>query len=810
MFNVLKTNVYGENLLIGELGHFFVICAFVTIILAGFSYFKHFRNPKDDFWLKTGRWAFFIQGLCVVAQFAGLFYIIHNHLYEYKYAYLHSDNSLAWQYLLSCFWEGQEGSFLLWIFWNAVLGSFFIFRKSKLENSVLGIICIIQTILLAFLLGFYIFETKIGLNAFALLKEEMSWPILSRPDYLAYIKDGTGLNTLLQNYWMVIHPPILFLGFSSLILPFALVCSRLLQKKDAVFQSIIPYTNFSIAVLGLGIMMGAAWAYESLSFGGYWAWDPVENASLVPWMILVAALHSNIIYNKNKNGIKTTIFLYGLAYFMVIYSTFLTRSGILGDTSVHAFTDLGMNTQLLMFVILVGGLFIGLFLYGYRSLSEHQTSHNFQVSSREFWVFIFAWLQLFMAGFIIFKTSLPVFNKLFNTHLAPPQDLKFSYNNLLIFLVIFIGIFSGVAQYLRYKQTPKDFFIKAIWKQIVLSFIVAVGIIYVLKIHYDIKGIGFQISIYLGLWAVVFGAVANINLLIKYFKKPATYSGSFIVHAGFCVMLLGILCSSAKQEALIGNYLTNNSDGENITLFENIPIPIGRYEIEYMSDSSSLLEPKKFFNIQFRDSQTHQAIFTLTPHVIKNNKGGEGFSANPDVKHYWFKDIFVYLTSFQDNKENNEEVYQKFELKKGDTAFYSKGFLILSDIKVTPIGNNGEAPSQLINFEFEGQNLSGQRFKITPSLTLNKERSWINLDSNKQHRLWIRYHQILDQVTGKFSFEIKDLNQVKNIITIKVYVFPFINFVWLGLLIMVIGCLILAFKRVKTGLGGGVEVNHNP
>ena len=114
---------------------------------------------------------------------------------------------------------------------------------------------------------------------------------------------ATGLNQLLQNYWMVIHPPILFLGFASTIVPFAYAVAGLWKKDYSSWtKQVMPWALFSAAILGLGIMMGARWAYESLNFGGYWAWDPVENASMVPWLVLVAGIHTMLIYNSTGHS----------------------------------------------------------------------------------------------------------------------------------------------------------------------------------------------------------------------------------------------------------------------------------------------------------------------------------------------------------------------------------------------------------------------------------------------------------------------------------------------------------------------------
>src|SRR5258706_1815373 len=152
---------------------------------------------------------------------------------------------------------------------------------------------------------------------------------------------------------MLIHPPVLFMGFASTIVPFAFVIAGLWTKKFSEWtKAALPWALFSAAGLGVGIMMGARWAYESLTFGGYWAWDPVENASLVPWLVMIAGIHTLLIYNHTGYSLRSTYMFFLLSFGFSLYSTFLTRSGILGETSVHAFTDLGMNVQLYLLLYL--------------------------------------------------------------------------------------------------------------------------------------------------------------------------------------------------------------------------------------------------------------------------------------------------------------------------------------------------------------------------------------------------------------------------------------------------------------------------
>src|SRR5665213_3608635 len=331
-----------EHLLPGQVGHFFVLLAFVASIISAISYFKATATKEEtekQSWIRFARGGFFIEVFSLLAVFVSIYYICSSHYYEYLYAYKHASKELEPKYLLACIWEGQEGSYLLWALWHCVLGTTLIFTAKKREAPVMSIVNSAQVFLILMILGLYIFNVRIGSSPFVLTRNELVGPIFSQSNYLSFIRDGIGLNPLLRNYWMVIHPPILFLGFASTVVPIAFAYSSLLTKDwGGWVKAALPWTLLSACVLGTGIMMGGKWAYESLSFGGYWAWDPVENAALVPWLIMVAGLHCMAVFNSTKNALRASYFFIILAYLFVLYSTFLTRTGILGDTSVHAFT----------------------------------------------------------------------------------------------------------------------------------------------------------------------------------------------------------------------------------------------------------------------------------------------------------------------------------------------------------------------------------------------------------------------------------------------------------------------------------------
>ena len=336
-------NYFGEHLLPGKLGHFFLLLSLITSLGAAVCYFlsvqrSSFMNRSgvngpltvNPVYRKLGKIFFITQAFSVFAVFGILFYLISNHYFEYKYVWQHSCLSLEPKYLLSCFWEGQEGSFLLWSIWHCVIGLIFIWREKTWEAPVMTIVSFAQLMLATMIIGVTVFGNSFGSNPFVLLRNtdvlnnapaffDMAGQM--RQDYMTLIKDGNDLNPLLQNYWMVIHPPVLFLGFASAIIPFAFAVGGLWTRRfSEMTKPALPWALFSAGILGLGIMMGAAWAYESLNFGGYWAWDPVENASLVPWLVLVAGIHTLVIYRHTGNALRATNLFFILGFLLAIVS----------------------------------------------------------------------------------------------------------------------------------------------------------------------------------------------------------------------------------------------------------------------------------------------------------------------------------------------------------------------------------------------------------------------------------------------------------------------------------------------------------
>ncbi len=808
----------GENLIPGQLGHLFIILSMISAGISTLSYFFASREQESATsidWRKLGRISFFIQAVSIVAIFSLLFFIIQNHLFEYHYAWKHSSRSLEFKYLLACFWEGQEGSFLLWSLCQSILGLLLILKAGKWESPVMTTVSFAQFALSTMVMGLYIAGWKMGSNPFILLRDsgvldnapalhlnfDITQPI--RPDYLSSIKDGNDLNPLLQNYWMVIHPPVLFMGFASTLIPFAYAIAGLWTKQYGDWtKPALPWSLFSTAVLGVGIMMGGMWAYESLSFGGYWAWDPVENASLVPWMTGVAGLHTLLIYRATGHSLRATYLFFILTFLFILYSTFLTRSGILGETSVHAFTDLGMNWQLLAFLLVF--TLPSLFFF-FRSLKKIPTiQKEEEISSREFWMFIGS-LVFFLSALVISgQTSLPVFNKIFGTTLAPPEDVEFSYNSIQLYVALILAVLTAISHYLKYKSTTRSFFWKKMLIPAVLSVVAGAAFMIWGEVNYEKKGPVFQYSITLTILFSFYTVIANASYIWLGAKGKIREAGGSIAHVGFGLVLTGILLSSANKEII-----SNNINGipaplgegenprENLTLVQGLPVTMGNYTLTYLKDSA---HPKKqlwYYKIQFKN-QKEKEEFVLTPNAFVNYKGNQGLMANPDARHYWDHDVFTYITSIPDpENQKDTAVFKTYLRTQGDTLFYSNGFMTIdsiqsrSDLPKELFGEKGK----LYEVPIRVQSKTGTSYSVVSRAAFVKGQ-WISLSDTLVSEGLILQLQEADE-KGSVRLGIKESDALLKYVTLKAYRYPFIKILWYGVWLTAIGLLLSMVNRIR-------------
>jgi len=803
-----------EHLLPGQIGHFCAVLAFVASIVATVAYAFATMVKEETVkksWARIGRISFLIQAASVFTIMGLLYYMINHHLFEYKYVWAHSSKALDMKYLLSCMWEGQEGSFMLWSTWHSVLGIILMFRAKSWESPVMAVISFAQIFVGSMVLGIYFFDYRLGSGLFVLMRNEMEAPIFTNPNYLTQLTDGKGLNELLQNYWMVIHPPVLFLGFASTIVPFAYGIAGLWTKRYTEWvKPVLPWALFSAGILGLGIMMGAAWAYESLTFGGYWAWDPVENSSLVPWLTLVAGIHTLLAYKSTGYSLKISYFFVFITFTLVLYSSFLTKSGVLGQTSVHSFTDLGMNGQLLVFMFIFAIPAFAWLIMKRKQIPAPAREES--TYSREFWMFVGSLILLIAGIQISFTTSIPVWSKLPGLeNMAPPTEPVFFYNQIQIWVAIVIGLLTAVVQYLKFKNTSKQHFIKGILRPTIITIAVTILIAIIGKINYSQYGGGYLFAIYLMLFASVYAVVANFNYL---FKGKFRTSGASVAHVGFGLILLGVLISSTKKSVLsqdkmgtLDGFFTKESKEnprENLFLPKGMPVRMGDYFVTYKGDSTAPRDPKTYFIVEYerKDDPSGPAKekFTLYPDAFLNIKGQEGITPNPASKHYWYKDIFTYVTGLPKKGAQADSIqYKQNIVATGDTIYFSKGYMILESLNSKPSNPNFKAADSVIALEatLRVKSLDGGENVLHPVYILKGEAYEYNLpDTLSQFSLAARFSKVLPD-EKKVQIDIKESASVTDYVVLKAYEFPMINVLWIGIIIMTIGFFMSVGQRKR-------------
>jgi cytochrome c-type biogenesis protein CcmF len=818
----------GEHLWIGKLGHIFILISFTASLLASVAYF--IASRKNDTaekyaWIKYARVAFYTECIAVAIVFSCIFYICSNHYLEYLYAYKHTSKELEFKYLLACIWEDQSGSFLLWTIWHCVLGIILIKKTKEWEAPVMTVVSFAQVFLALMIMGVYIFGTKIGNSPFVLTRNEINGPIFNRTDYLSLIKDGVGLNVLLRNYWMVIHPPVLFLGFASTIVPFAFAYAGIQTKRFGDWvKPVLPYALFSAAVLGVGIMMGGKWAYESLSFGGYWAWDPVENASLVPWLILIAGLHTMVIYKATGHSLRASYLFAILTFVFILYSTFLTRTGILGDTSVHAFTEAGkaMNVLILAFLTVFTIPSLALFFINLKKIPSVQKEET--TSSREFWMFIGSLVFFLSALFIIAKTSLPVVNSVFGTKLAPPEDTEFSYNKVMVLVAIIIGMLSAITQYLKYKSTPFKYTVKKLAAPTIVAAVITVLLAVFYPFTYHKQGQGFAGALYVALFAAIYSVVANAAYIWSGLNGKLKAAGGSVAHLGFTLMIAGMLVSAGNKEVISTEKfkdfeipmgidpLTKQQDvaAENINLIRHVSKKMGPYNVTYLNDSAGHETGKRFYHLLFerKDALSGKISesFTLSPDVylMKNNN----MSSNPDTKNYLSHDVFTYISyALSPEREKDTASFKISEVAEGDTIYYSKGFMVLKDVTKNPASNKFNipltGPAVTANITITGKD--SMQYKAAPMIIVDS--LGINQvdDTVYAQNLFIKFAGITSD-QKKLKIGVKESDKMIDFVTLKAYIFPYINLVWIGLVVMAIGLIMSMIRRAGMSPKAGAAV----
>ncbi len=709
-------------------GYLFLILALTFTVGANVVFTLAKRQSAGAALLKTGRVLATLAAVSVVAASGTLIYLIAGHHFEVKYVAEYSSRRSNEWYLLASFWGGQEGSLLLWGFWTAILGAVLAWRSGDKTARVFPVWGVVQV----FLLGLILLKCPFALQTGAV-------PV-----------DGKGLNPLLENMWMVIHPPILFLGFASTLAPFVWTLYGLIYRDwDGWAKSVFSWTLFSFSLLGLGLSLGGYWAYETLGWGGFWAWDPVENSSLVPWLFLTAMLHGVPLQLKN-GGYKVSNLLIGfLPFATMFYGTFLTRTGVLADFSVHSFSSLGQDGYYAMLtgVCLAFAVPLALIAWNFQRVPKPPAYER--VESREFGYFL-ASMTLGIIGLIVaIGMSAPLITRLW-TEKGAGAEQSF-YNQATYPLVILFSVAMAVTPYLSWKAAQKDTLEKemdSVRRRLLLPYagailltVVAAGFAMYLGLRRPYQILLFATS--------TFSVLANTAMLLPRMKTSGARKtvGGFVAHIGAGLLLVGV-CSLI----VFSNHV------ERVMLIKNFPVSVLGFKLTYLGNSTQPYDREnnavririekngrvwegrpRFYYAQWENRDT---VFAnppaILPSVYNMNTPADAAKMLPWNNPYPLGDLYIAFSegpfSQGDGKARPLHPNTGFTLSDGKTAtFDSDGysFTLLSftmDDKAMAIVRTGDEKAM----------------KALPEITFTAQ---VGVMYGKEMRI-VKPHFVLEQKTG--------------------------------------------------------------
>src|SRR6058998_1257870 len=370
----------------------FVVCSYSAVV----SVVGARRGSRRL--IESGIGAFYMVAALMTAASTVIVNAFLTDDYSIKYVQHYSDSVQPLFYKITSYWGGLDGSIMLWVFLLSVFGSIAVYvnreRYRELIPYVVATISVVQM--------FFLYLMVVHKNPFTTF-------LTNAPS------EGEGLNPLLQNFYMAIHPPSLYTGFVGMTIPFAFGIAALItgHLDDSWLRAVRRWTMFAWLFLSFGLMLGMIWAYEVLAWGGYWGWDPVENAAVLPWFTATAFLHSVMVQERRSMLRVWNVTLVIMTFFLTIFGTFMTRSGVV--QSVHAFGDDPILAKLFTgFMVVILAFSFGLVIYRLPLLKARNELDSWM--SREAAFMVNNWVLLFAALFVLFATMFPTLSEAITGH----------------------------------------------------------------------------------------------------------------------------------------------------------------------------------------------------------------------------------------------------------------------------------------------------------------------------------------------------------------------------------------------------------
>ncbi len=558
------------------------------------------RLKNKPFLVLSGERAVLAVWLLISTAAGILIYSLMTGDMRMAYVASHTNRAMPGFYKFAAWWGGQEGSLLFWSWILSTYGAVVVLSgRGKHRVLMPWVVAILSSVQIFFL----------TLNAFVV----SPFQVLALDKVVTSVPDGMGLNPLLQYWAMVIHPPMLYLGYVGFAVPFAFAMASLISKApgDSWIHTTRRWTIVTWLFQGTGIMLGSAWAYHVLGWGGYWMWDPVENASLLPWLAATAFLHSVMMQEKKGMMKVWNMVLIGATFFLCIYGTFLTRSGII--SSVHAFAESPIGKYFVGFLAIGIAATVWLILDRLEYLKSEAELES--VVSRES-SFLFNNLILLASCFaVLWGTMFPVLSEKFSTEKISLDAVWF--NRLMVPIGLFLLFLTGVGPLFAWRRTSMESLRKNFqWPGIGMLVVVAALFIGGMRYPYSIISLGLCFFVMATIFMEFFRgsraisektSVGLIPAMIELTHRNTRRYGGYLVHMGIVLMFIGWSGHPFNQTAIgevnkgdtmrVGSYLLKVADltqGETSDYQWDTAI----LEVSKNGKSVGILEPtRRFYKI---------------------------------------------------------------------------------------------------------------------------------------------------------------------------------------------------------------------
>ncbi|MCU0335373.1 MAG: cytochrome c assembly protein, partial [Chitinophagaceae bacterium] len=404
--------------------------------------------------------------------------------------------------------------------------------------------------------------------------------------------------------------------------------------------------------------------------------------------------------------------------------------------------------------------------------------------------------------------SVPVFNKIFGTKIAPPEDVEYSHNSIQVWIAVIVGLLTAVTQYMKYKDTPKAQLYKKLLVPTLVALALSIAYSTLVGVAYDKKGGGFWLAIHIATFAAIYSVVANAGYIWSGLKGKLRLAGPSVAHVGFGLALVGILISAGNKKVLSYNTTgisplkatDKENSYENSTLIKGVATDMGQYMVTYTKDTVNPRDRKRYFELNFTKKDSSES-FSLYPDVIENNKGQEGLTPNPDARHYLHKDIFVYLTFLSDPKvkEKDTTSYRDVTVAIGDTSFYSNGMWTVTGLELNPKDSRFAryAGDTVVAANVSVIAKDGRLYSAKPAFRIKDNQLSPLPDTVMSQSLVLLLRKPGNLERREVDMAIKESSAILDFVTLKAYEFPAINVLWAGIIIMVIGFVMSIVQRVR-------------